>query len=226
MHPPQCSCVFCITIPSLCPPAPLLAPPPRTQSNLHMRVSRRCSTPWRRSALPPTSSLARTLYWPHCLRHTLNVSNAYPLPAPSSHWGFHVADAARRGVTLCSALPPPTSSLAYFYPVYTATAPSLPRPPALNIHMGVPRSRCSTPSCPLLTLGIPHSRRSTPRCPHVFCATTHASPCLLSAPHLFCLPSWGRRHWAAALKSGQGPTGFRHSRVFAVGISPLRRREG
>ena len=109
MHLPQCSCVFCITIPSLCPPAPLLAPPPQTQSNLHMRVPRRCSTPWRRSALPPTSSLARTLYWPHCLRHTLNVSNAYPLPAPSSHWGFHVADAARRGVTMCSALPPASS---------------------------------------------------------------------------------------------------------------------
>ena len=40
---------------------------------------------------------------------TLNVYNAYPLPAPSSHWGFHVADAARRGVTMCSALPPASS---------------------------------------------------------------------------------------------------------------------
>mgnify|MGYP007004577484 CR=1 FL=1 len=160
VHPPQCSCAFCITIPSLCPPAPLLAPPPQTQSNLHMRVPRRCSTPWRRSALPPTSSLARTLYWPHCLRHTLNVSNAYPLPAPSSHWGFHVADAARRGVTMCSALPPslactlywrhvplpprvnlrvsvpcvshfiPLACTLYFHPVYTAMAPSLLRPPA------------------------------------------------------------------------------------------------
>ena len=137
MHPLQCSCVFCITIPSLCPPAPLLAPPPQTQSNLHMRVPRRCSTPWRRSALPPTSSLARTLYWPHCLRHTLNVSNAYPLPAPSSHWGFHVADAARRGVTMCSALPPPTSSLACTFVSHfiillpapsTSTQSTLPQP--------------------------------------------------------------------------------------------------
>ena len=177
-----------------------------------MRVPRRCSTPWRRSALPPTSSLAHTLYWPHCLRHTLNVSNAYPLPAPSSHWGFHVADAARRGVTMCSALPPPTSSLActfvshfiillpapststvespcplsaphpsisqmltpshavespcvlpYHLPrllpapytgamsphiaTSTSTPSTLPRPrlQPLNIHMGVPRSRCSTP---------------------------------------------------------------------------------
>ena len=137
MHPPQCSCVFCITIPSLCPPAPLLAPPPQTQSNLHMRVPRRCSTPWRRSALPPTSSLARTLYWPHCLRHTLNVSNAYPLPALSSHWGFHVADAARRGVTMCSALPLPTSSLACTFVSHfiillpapsTSTQSTLPQP--------------------------------------------------------------------------------------------------
>ena len=45
-----------------------------------------------------------------------NISNAYPLPAPplhvadaapppapSSHWGFHIA---RRGVPMCSALPP------------------------------------------------------------------------------------------------------------------------
>ena len=137
MHPPQCSCVFCITIPSLCSLAPLLAPPPQTQSNLHMRVPRRCSTPWRRSALPPTSSLARTLCWPHCLRHTLNVSNAYPLPAPSSHWGFHVADAARRGVTMCSALPPPTSSLACTFVSHfiillpapsTSTQSTLPQP--------------------------------------------------------------------------------------------------
>ena len=102
-----------------------------------MRVPRRCSTPWRRSALPPTSSLARTLYWPHCLRHTLNVSNAYPLPAPSSHWGFHVADAARRGVTMCSALPPPTSSLACTFVSHfiillpapsTSTQSTLPQP--------------------------------------------------------------------------------------------------
>ena len=70
------------------------------------------------------------------------------------------------------------------------------------------------PLLPLLTLGIPHSRCSTPRCPHVFCATTHASPCLLSAPHLFCLPSWGRRHWAAALKSGRRP----RARVLAGGL--------
>ena len=57
-----------------------------------------------------------------------NISNAYPLPAssprslqprgqkegpkrhlptaPSSHWGFHIAGAARRGVPMCSALPP------------------------------------------------------------------------------------------------------------------------
>ena len=157
MHPPQCSCVFCITIPSLCPPAPLLAPPPQTQSNLHMRVPRRCSTPWRRSALPPTSSLARTLYWPHCLRHTLNVSNAYPLPAPSptsslactfvshfiillpapststqstlpqprpcrvlppltSTWGFHVADAAHRGITMPSVCPTPFN-ISNAYPI-------------------------------------------------------------------------------------------------------------
>ena len=62
------------------------------------------------SALPPTSSLACTLYWPHCLPHTLQyLYNAYPIPAPS--WGFHVADAARREATMCSALPP-TSSLA------------------------------------------------------------------------------------------------------------------
>ena len=102
-----------------------------------MRVPRRCSTPWRRSALPPTSSLARTLYWPHCLRHTLNVSNAHPLPAPSSHWGFHVADAARRGVTMCSALPPPTSSLACTFVSHfivllpapsTSTQSTLPQP--------------------------------------------------------------------------------------------------
>ena len=147
--PPNAAC--CITIPSLCPPAPSLAPPPQTQSNLHMRVPRRCSTPWRRSALPPTSSLACALYWPHCLCHTLNVSNAYPLPAPSSHWGFHVADAARRGVTMCSALPPPTSSLPSTFVSHfiillpapsTSTQSTLPqpRPPALNIHMGVPRS--------------------------------------------------------------------------------------
>ena len=34
-----------------------------------------------------------------------NISNVYPLSSPSSHWGFHVADAARRGVPMCVSLP-------------------------------------------------------------------------------------------------------------------------
>ena len=59
-----------------------------------------------------------------------NISNAYPLPAPSSHWGFHVADAARRGVTMCSALPP-TSSLAC-----TLYWCHVPLPPQVNLHIG------------------------------------------------------------------------------------------
>ena len=203
-------------MPSVCPtpfnisnaypiPAPLTLGIPRS----------RCSTP----ALPPTSSLACTLYWhhvplpPRVNLHTgtigtpflclpLHPSCLHPLPPPRLHchgpvpassspltstWGFHVADAAHRGVTMPSVCPTPFN-ISNAYP--------LPAPSS-------PRSRCSTPSCPLLTLGIPHSRCSTPRCPHVFCATTHASPCLLSAPHLFCLPSWGRRHWAAALKYGK-----------------------
>ena len=59
-----------------------------------------------------------------------NISNAYPIPAPSSHWGFHVADAARRGVTMCSALPP-TSSLAC-----TLYWRHVPLPPRVNLHIG------------------------------------------------------------------------------------------
>ena len=101
-----------------------------------------------------------------------NISNVYPLSSPSSHWEFHVADAARRGVTMCSALPPtsslactlsgarslhiatrgtpfllsPTSSL--LPPPSTSTPSTLPQPrpfQPLDIRMGVPRSRCSTP---------------------------------------------------------------------------------
>ena len=83
----------------------------------------------------------------------ISVSNAYPIPAPSSHWGFHVADATRRGVhtgTIGSPfLVSPTSSL---LPAPSTSTPSTlpwPRPccvlQPLNIHMGVPRSRCSTP---------------------------------------------------------------------------------
>ena len=116
-----------------------------------------------------------------------NISNAYPIPAPSSHRGFHVADAARRGVTMCSALPPTSSLACTLYwrhvplpapsshwgchiadaarlPYFISCLHHVPLPPQvdlstpstlpwprpcvlqpLNIHMGAPRSRCSTP---------------------------------------------------------------------------------
>ena len=61
-----------------------------------------------------------------------SVSNAYPIPAPSSHWEFHVADATRRGVTMCSALPP-TSSLAC-----TLYWRRVPLPPRVNLRVSVP----------------------------------------------------------------------------------------
>ena len=113
----------CPTAPRLHWPRPCVLQP----LNMHMGVPRsRCSTPWSHHAL--------------CLPHPFNISNAYPLPAPSS-----------------------------------------------------PRSRCSTPSCPLLT--SPHSRCSTPRCPHVFCATTYAS-------RAFCPP-----HTSFVSLPGVGGTG-------------------
>ena len=156
---------------------PILAPCPTATASKPPHRDHRDSVPVSptSSLLPaPSTSTPSTLPWPRpCVLQPLNI-----------HMGFHVADAAHRGVTMPSVCPTPFN-ISNAYP--------LPAPSS-------PRSRCSTPSCPLLTLGIPHSRCSTPRCPHVFCATTHASPCLLSAPHLFCLPSWGRRHWAAALK--------------------------
>ena len=181
-----------VTMPSVCPTPfnisnayptyfisclhPILAPCPTATPSKPPHRDHRDSVPVSptSSLLPaPSTSTPSTLPWP-------------PVPASSSPltstWGFHVADAAHRGVTMPSVCPTPFN-ISNAYP--------LPAPSS-------PRSRCSTPSCPLLTLGIPHSRCSTPRCPR--CATTHASPCLLSAPHLFCLPSWGRRHWAAALK--------------------------
>ena len=120
--------------PFLLSPTSSLLPPPSTPSTLpqprpccilqpldiHMGVPRsRCSTPWSHHAL--------------CLPHMcFNISNAYPLPAPSSHWGFHVADAARRGVTMCSALPP-TSSLAC-----TLYWRHVPLPPRVNLRVSVP----------------------------------------------------------------------------------------
>ena len=116
------------------------------------------------------------------------------LPPLTSTWGFHVSDAAHRGITMPSVCPTPfnisnaypshavespcvlpyhlprllpapytgamslhiatrgtpflfspTSSL--LPPLSTSTPSTLPRPRLrpLNIHMGVPRSRCSTP---------------------------------------------------------------------------------
>ena len=183
-----------------------------------------------------------------------NISNAYRIPAPSSQWGFHVADAARLPYHLLHLLPAPytgtmtpskpphrdhrdsipvspTSSL---LPAPSTSTPSTlpwPRPcvlQPLNIHMGVPRSRCSTPwshhalclphpfnisnayplpapssprsrcstpSCPLLTLGIPHSRRSTPRCP--MCSALPPT-----RHHAFCPP-----HTSFVSLPGVGGTG-------------------
>ena len=102
----------------------------------------------------------RGITMPSVFPTPFNISNVYPLSSPSSHWEFHVADAARRGVTMCSALPPtsslactlyghqvpphsdqrnslpfvshfiPLASALYFYPIYTATTPSLLHPPA------------------------------------------------------------------------------------------------
>ena len=186
-------------------PCPLSAPPPLISLTLTpslppltLGIPRsRCSTP----ALPPTSSLACTLYWhhvplpPRVNLHTgtpflclpLHPSCLHPLPPPRLHchgpvpassspltstWGFHVADAAHRGVTMPSVCPTPFN-ISNAYP--------LPAPSS-------PRSRCSTPSCPLLTLGIPHSRCSTPRCPHVF--------------HAFCPP-----HTSFVSLPGVGGTG-------------------
>ena len=60
-----------------------------------------------RSALPPASSLACALYWRHVPPHS-DQRNSLPFV---SHF-----------IPLASALD--------FYPVYTATAPSLLRPPA------------------------------------------------------------------------------------------------
>ena len=54
------------------------------------------------SAPPPLISLTLTPSLPP----PLHVADAAPPPAPSSHWGFHIAGAARRGVPMCSALPP------------------------------------------------------------------------------------------------------------------------
>ena len=175
-------------------PCPLSAPPPLitlTPSLPHLTLGiprSRCSTP----ALPPTSSLACTLYWhhvplpPRVNLHTgtpflclpLHPSCLHPLPPPRLHchgpvpassspltstWGFHVADAAHRGVTMPSVCPTPFN-ISNAYP--------LPAPSS-------PRSRRSTPSCPLLTLGIPHAgaaRRGVPMCSalppthhHAFC---------------------------------------------------------
>ena len=127
-----------------------------------------------------------------------NISNAYPIPAPSSHWEFHVADAARRTVTMCSALPP-TSSLActlYWRHVLsvassssplTSTASSRPLTSTWGFHVADAAHRGITmPSAhplislmfTLLTLGIPRSRCSTPWSHHVFCPTTYLVSCL------------------------------------------------
>ena len=156
-----------------------------------------------------------------------NISNAYPIPAPSSHWGFHVADAARLPYHLLHLLPAPyTGTMTPSKPPHRDHRDSIPvsptsclhplPPPRLHCHGPVPassspltstwgfhvadaahrgvtmpsvcptpfnisnayplpapsspRSRCSTPSCPLLTLGIPHSRSALPPTRHhAFC---------------------------------------------------------
>ena len=90
---------------------------------------------------------------------------------PSSHWGFHVADAARRGVTMCSALPP-TSSLAC-----TLYWRHVPLPPRVNLRSPflvsptsslLPAPSTSTPSTlpgsfPLVTPG-PNERSTSTQC--------------------------------------------------------------
>ena len=123
-------------IPLACPSTstPSTLPRPRLQPlNIHMGVPRsRCST--------------RGITMPSVCPTPFNISNAYPIPAPSSHWEFHVADAARRGVTMCSALPP-TSSLACT--LYWRHVPLPPRVPHRDHCL---RSLSPTSSClhPLL----------------------------------------------------------------------------
>ena len=126
-----------ITMPSVCPTPFDISnaypiPAPSSHWGFHVADARRGVTMC--SALPPTSSLACTLYWRHV-----------PLPAPSSHWGCHIADAARLPyfISCLHHVPlPPQVNLS------TPSTLPWPRPcvlQPLNIHMGVPRSRCSTP---------------------------------------------------------------------------------
>ena len=160
---------------------PILAPCPTACPLLTLGMPHsRCSTPALLHLLPAPCPTATPSKPPHsCLR---------PLPPPRLHWhgpipassspltstcGFHVADAAHRGVTMPSVCPTPFNiSNAYPIPApasdwefHVADAarrgvtmpPVCPTPfnisnaysiPAPSSHSGIPRSRCRTPALP------------------------------------------------------------------------------
>ena len=171
-----------------------------------MRIPRsRCSTPWSHhgSALPPTSSLACTLYWCHV-----------PLPAPSSHWGCHIADAARLPyfISCLHHVPlPPQVNLS------TPSTLPWPRPcvlQPLNIHIKVPRSRCSTPwSHHALCLPPPTSSlactlywRHVPLPPRVNLHTGTIGPPFLASPtSLLPAPSASTPSTVVSVASSSSP---------------------
>ena len=111
---------------------------------------------------------------PSCLRSLLLPRLHCHGPASSpltSTWGFHVADAAHRGITMPSVCPTPFN-ISNAYPI-----------PAPSSHSGTYLISCLHPilapcptACPLLTLGMPHSRCSTPALLHLLPAPSHCHP--------------------------------------------------
>ena len=87
------------------PPHSCLRPLPPPRLHCHGPVPAASSSPLTSTwGFHVADAAHRGVTMPSVCPTPFSVSNAYPIPAPSSHWEFHVADAARRGVTMCSAL--------------------------------------------------------------------------------------------------------------------------